>query len=238
MKTSIEWLPNVKRIEDYIENDKINFVKYIRERIEDLTNDFCKDSDPVIFNGLKVRLNPNLLNCDKLKEQKCYNENFYTCDNCPFVSQLDIINHIFTIEYNNKKLKKKGGKITLKHKRKGEKSIPRTPGEFSIPRTMLSSWIKPIILNSNDTDNVIIMPDKNDKDVVTLELIHRKYRIHLKKCKDNYGNEFYIIKSAYYYTNPKELIDFENQKYLNNAYSRRNAIAGVSATPCIDNNDT
>ena len=79
---------------------------------------------------------------------------------------------------------------------------------------------------------------KNDKDVVTLELIHRKYRIHLKKCKDNYGNEFYIIKSAYYYTNPKELIDFENQKYLNNAYSRRNAIAGVSATPCIDNNDT
>ena len=240
MTTKIDWLPNIKRLEDYIENDKINYVRFIQERIEDLVNDFCNDSSPVIYDGLKVRLNQNLLNCEKLQNQNCYNDNFYNCSDCPFAGQLDIINHICTIEYTGKKLKKKGGKIALKpnYKKKGSKSIPRTPGEFCIPRTLLSSWIKPIIQNANDTQNIRVISDEDDENEITLELVQRRYRLHLKKCKEKSGHQFYILKSAYYYTNPKSLIDGENQKYIDNANNRRNAISGVSATPCIDNNDT
>lgn len=240
MQTKIDWLPNVKRLEDYIENGQINFVKFIQEQIQDLLNDFCNDSSPVLLNGLRVRLNPNILNCEKLRNKNCYNSNYFICENCPFVGQMDIINHICTIEQNTKKLKKQGVKIALKteFKKKGAKSVPRTPGEFSIPRTLLSSWIKPVILNVDDSENVKIIPDENDKNQLTIELIHRKYRIHLKKCKEKSGKQFYIIKSAYYFTTPKALIEEANQKYIDNAYNRRNAIAGVSATPCIDNNDT
>ena len=127
---------------------------------------------------------------------------------------MDIINHICTIEQNTKKLKKQGVKIALKteFKKKGAKSVPRTPGEFSIPRTLLSSWIKPVILNVDDSENVKIIPDENDKNELTIELIHRKYRIHLKKCKEKSGKQFYIIKSAYYFTAAKALIEKDKKK--------------------------
>lgn len=240
MQTKIDWLPNIIRLESYIENEKINYVKFIKERVEDLVNDFCNDSSPIIFNGLRVKLNPNILNCDKLQNKNCYNEMYYTCSNCPFIGQLDIINHICTIEYNGKKLRKKGGKIALKpeFKRKGKKSIPRTPGEFCIPRVLRSSWIKHIILNADDKENVKIIPDENDENEITIELTSRRYRIHLKKCTDNNKYQFYILKTAYYYTIPKSKIEVENQNHIDNAINRRNAISGVSATPCIDNYDT
>lgn len=241
MQTKIKWLPNVDRLENYIEEDnKINFIRFIQNQIQNLLNDFCNDSSPVIFNGLRVRLNPNILNCEKLQNKNCYNNDYFVCSNCPFSKQLDTINHIFTIEQNPKRLKKLGVKIALKHefKKKGSKSTPRTPGELSLPRVSLSSWIKPIILNANDSEHVMIIPDENNENELTLELRHRHYRIHLKKCKDKSGRQFYIIKTAYYHTNPKSLMEGENLKYINNAYNRRNAIFGVSATPCIENNDT
>jgi hypothetical protein len=188
-----------------------------------------------MFNGARVFLDKKILDCNKLKIKSCYNQEFYTCENCPFENQLDILNHIFTIEYDDKKLKKKNGKLKLKkeYKKSGEKSMPRTPGEFCIPRVLLSSWIKPIILNSNDSENVIINP-KDSKGTYTIELKHRKYKIHLREIINKNGYKYYVLKSAYYYTTPKELIDSENMNFINNAIKRRNATSGVSTTPCID----
>lgn len=233
----ILWLPNIDRLENYIVGENIDYPKLINNRINDLVNDFNNESDPVLFNGYPVYLDNKILSCEKLKNKNCYNETFYNCENCPFEGKLDIINHIFTIEYTNKKLKNLNGKISLKqkYKKSGKKSIPRTPGEFCIPRVLLSSWIKPIIKNSNDELNVKITEPKPKDSTYTLELINKKYKLHLKEFVSKRGNKYYILKTAYYYTEPKELIDFENMKYINNAFNnRRNATDGVSTTHCID----
>ena len=237
MQHNIDWLPNIERLENYIREDgTFDFVGLIKNRQNDLLNDFFNTSERVLFKGLPVYLDDKILYCDKLETKACYNEDYYTCGQCPFDNQLDIFNHIFTTEYTNKKLKGKNGQLKVKKgfRKNGSSSIPRTPGEFCIPRALLSVWIKPIILHAFDSENVTISP-KNEKNTITLDLIHRKYRIHLKEIVAKNGFVYYVLKSAYSYTNPKELMDLENDKYIQNALQkRRNATSGVSTTPCID----
>lgn len=234
MKHKIEWLPNIERLEEYFEGEQINYAKFIQNRQNDLLNDFFNPSSPVLFQGCPVKLDEKILDCNKLKNKACYNDEFYTCSNCPFENKLDILNHIFTIEYNNQKLKHKCGSIKLKERKSGKKAIPRTPGEFCIPRALLSSWIKPIIMNVSDTSNVRVITPSSAENTYTIELVHRKYRIHLKEIISKKGAKYYILKSAYYYTTPRELIDTENIKYIDTAQKRRNATSGVSTTHCID----
>ena len=62
-----------------------------------------------------------------------------------------------------------------------------------ISRTLLSSWIKPIIMNVDDSENVKVIPDKNNENELTIELIHKKYRIHLKNVKINLVNNFILL---------------------------------------------
>ena len=166
-----------------------------------------------MFQGKRVILQDKLLSCDKLENKNCYNQEFYNCEICPFEKKLDIFNHICTIEYTKKKLKHKGGSIKLKKefKKSSSQSLPRTPGEFCIPRVLLSCWIKPIILNADDTEQVSITKNGN---TYTLELINRKYKIHLVKITSKTGSIYYILKTAYFYTIPKEIIDQENYKYI------------------------
>ncbi|MCM1009705.1 MAG: hypothetical protein NC390_02345 [Fusobacterium sp.] len=237
MPHNIDWLPNIARLENYIQDDEtFDFVRLIKDRQNDLLNDFYNTTEPVLFNGSPVHLDNKILCCDRLEIKACHNDDYYTCEQCPFDNKLDIINHIFTTEYTNKKLKEKNGQLRVKKqfRKKGDSSIPRTPGEFCIPRALLSIWIKPIILHASDTENVVISP-KNEKNTITIDLIHRKYRIHLKEIVSKNGFVYYVLKSAYCYTNPKELMELENDKYIQNALQkRRNATSGVSTTPCID----
>lgn len=235
MKHSISWLPNINRLENYLlPDDSIDYIRLIREHKQSLLNDFFNKSDPIMFNGCNVFLDMTSLDCSKLKIKACHNDDFYICSNCPFEGELDIINHIFTLEYDNKRLKKKNATLKLKKKSSRNKDL-RTPGEFCIPRVLLSIWIKPIIMNANDTANVQII-SKNVKGIqeYTLSLIHRKYKIHLKEIVSKNGFKYYVLKTAYFYTDPKSLIDLENDKYIKNVYKRRNATSGVSTTPCID----
>ncbi len=223
MKHDIKWLPKVVRLEEYLDSTgKIDFLRFINERKEDFLNDFFNPSSPVMFNGCPVYIEKEtILNCDNLVDKNCYNDKFFSCENCPFDKQLDMINHIFTVEQNEKELKKKGVKIRLKkginRKSKAKNKTPRTPGHFCIPRTLLSSWIKPIIMNANDTRNVRITYSKTGKDTIVLDLIYRKYKICLKEIVTKNGFKYYILKTAFYYTNPKELIYEENEKYIANA---------------------
>ncbi len=216
MSNDINWLPNISRLENYYDGRNFDFVRLVNDRYNDLMNDFFNNSSPVMFQGGRVFLKDKLLSCDKLEVKNCYNNDFYDCLTCPFEQKLDIFNHICTIEYTNKMLKKKGGKLKLKKefRKSGKSSLPRTPGEFCIPRVLLSSWIKPIILHANDKEQVIINKNGN---TYTLELINRKYRIHLVEITPENGNKYYFLKTAYFYTIPKEIIDQENYKYIINA---------------------
>jgi|GEM_PF-6005473 len=239
MKIDIPWLPNIVRLETYYNGDNFDYIQLIKDRYIDLMSDFCNDTTPVIFKGSRVYLDESPLYCDKLRIKNCLNDEFYTCNNCPFDGMFDIFNHICTIEYTKKKVKAKNGSIRLKkeYKKVGDKSIPRTPGEFCIPRVLLSNWIKPIIMNAEDKNYVVIDKDKN---IYTIELIHRKYRIHLKQKFNNQGQRYFILTTAYFFTEPKEIIDQENLKFINVALEnikllqKRNATSGVSTTPCID----
>ena len=213
MNNDISWLPNITRLESYYDGTNFDFVRLINDRYMDLMNDFYNNSSPVIFQGHRVFLQDKKLSCNKLENKNCYNPNFYDCKSCPFEQKLDIFNHICTIEYTNKMLKKKSGKMKLKKefRKSGKGSLPRTPGEFCIPRALLSSWIKPIILNSQDSKNVLV---KQNGNTFTLELINRKYRIHLVEVTPKNGEKYYFLKTAYFYTIPKEIIDQENYKYI------------------------
>lgn len=236
MKNNIQWLPNIDRLEDYIINENyFDYNKLINDKYNDLINDFYNISDPVKFQGLQVLLNGKLLDCNKLKQKNCYNSDFYNCLNCPFEGKHEIFNHICTMEYTKKNLKKKGGSIKLKKEFRTSHDIsstPRVPGEFSIPRTLLCGWIKLIIMNANDINNVIIKPVNTTEYVI--ELIHRKYRIVLKKAKTPQRKDVFYIKTAYFFTDPKELMELQNSIYIQNALKNKNASSGVSATPCID----
>jgi len=213
MSNNIDWLPNIVRLEDYYDGTNFDFVQLINDCYNEFINDFYNNSSPVMFQGRRVFLQDKLLSCDKLEVKNCYNKTFYNCLTCPFEQKLDIFNHICTIEYTNKMLKKKGGKLRLKKefKKSGQISIPRTPGEFCIPRLLLSSWIKPIILHADDKEQVIVNQNGN---TYTLELINRKYKIHLVEITPKTSNKYYFLKTAYFYTIPKEIIDQENYKYI------------------------
>lgn len=213
MSNEIVWLPNIVRLENYYDGENFDFVRLVNDRYNDLMNDFYNDSSPVMFNGGKVFLQEKLLSCDKLETRNCYNQDFFDCRTCPFEQKLDIFNHICTTEYTNKQLKKKGGKIKLKkeYRKSGKVMIPRTPGEFCLPRVILSSWIKPIILNSNDQKQVTVLKKGN---TYTLELVHRKYKVHLVEITPKEGKKYYFLKTAYFFTIPKELIEQENYKFI------------------------
>ena len=213
--SNISWLPNVDNLINYLDrNDNFEYNKFVENSYNILLNDFFNQTTPVSFEGHRVLLESNKnLDCGKLKVQDCRNGSFYDCSSCPFKNKFDIFNHICTNEYKKHPLKLKPG----------YKKNNRTPGEFSIARTLLVTWIKPLIMNSNDIANVDVkLSLEGGSKIWTIKLKTRNYSIVLTLPKNS---QVIYLKTAYYTGNLK------NCDYINNAIqTRRNATDGVSTT--------
>lgn len=210
MYNNIPWLPSIIDINKFKVNGKINYSKLIEETFNLFIMDFYNETTPVFFERKKVVFSKKILDCSELKIRTCYNEEYYCCEDCKYKDYFDIFNHISTDDYKYLHKMDSSIKVPKYKKRKNNKKIPRTPGKFNIERLIRICWIKAIIENSNDKDNVKILKnyfeDKKSKIKkligVNILLKRENYKIGLEPIIDKETDEikYYVLKTAFYIT--------------------------------------
>ena len=214
MYNGISWLPEMINEKDYVSETGIDYIALIEQVYTYFVMDFCNPSSPVMFEGKKVVICEKPLDCSLLKKKECYNENFYTCQNCNFQNKFAIFNHISTDDYYT--LHKKDSSIEvpkLKVKKRNRK-IPRTPGRFNLERLKRIVWIKSIIENCTDAENVIVskntykqksLCNKGEASVdvltdVTFVLKNERYKVAIEPIKDKQSNiiKYFVLNTAFY----------------------------------------
>lgn len=206
MHNEIAWLPQKININKYLDiNNIIDYNKLIEDTFNLFAMDFCNSSSPTFFENKRVVISGKILDCDCLKIKKCYNDEFYNCETCKFKDLFDIFNHICTDDYLG--IKKQTPKINVPELKKRNKSknrkIPRTPGKFNIERVVRTVWIKAIIQNANDCQNINIVKiyDLTNKlQNVNLILSKEKYKISLKPIHNEETGEikYFVLKTAFF----------------------------------------
>lgn len=214
MYNGINWLPKIIEENDYATETGIDYIALIEQVYTYFVMDFCNSTSPVMFEGKKVVICKKQLDCSLLKKKECYNSDFYTCQNCNFQNKFDIFNHISTDDYYT--LHKKDSSIEvpkLKVKKRNRK-IPRTPGRFNIERLKRIVWIKSIIENCADTENVLIfknsykqksLSNRAESSVnilanVTFILKNEKYKVAIEPIRDKQSNaiKYFVLNTAFY----------------------------------------
>lgn len=208
MYNGIDWLPEIINEKDFQIGNSINYFSLIENAYNYFVMDFCNLTTPVLYENKRVVICEKQLDCSLLKTQDCYNSLYYNCQNCSFHNKFDIFNHICTDDYYL--LHKKNPSINvpkLKIKKRNRK-IPRTPGKFNLERLKRVVWIKSIIENCKDRNNIEIFrntyKDKNTQQEilvdVTLILKQEKFKIALEPIIDKQNNtiKYYVLKTAFY----------------------------------------
>ena len=208
MYNEINWLPEIICISNYKNENGIDYYKLIDDIYNNFVMDFFNPSFPIMFENKKVVINESILDCSTLKVQNCYNQQYYTCNNCKFKNSYDIFNHICTDDYETLYKNNKSIQVPKLKKRKRNRKIPRTPGCFNLNRACRVGWIKSIIENSIDNQNIKLIKNVyEDKDLnkvilldVTFILIQEKYKVIIKPIYDNSTGKkkYYVLKTAYY----------------------------------------
>lgn len=191
-----------------ISKGTINKSQLICDAYDILITDFLENG--VWYNNHRVLLDRKILDCT-VCNNSCINS-FCTCENCPWKDKLDIFQHVTTNE--DPQLE---SRLTIQAKRKlheKRKRIPkakvRTPGEFSLSRTIRVPWIKYMIENSeNDEIQKHINIVSKQKSKILLYNKKQDYMVVLSETKYINGSIEYFLNSAYHKPYPSLLRVFK-----------------------------
>lgn len=186
---NILWLPNKSNIRNYIIKRKVDVICFIEDQYKIFYKQFLNDENPLLFNGLRVIPRPKILDCSNCNNT-CSNNIRFNCLNCPYKNKEDIFQHITSDK--DKRLN-----VSKKYRKKEN----RTPGIFNIKRTERIGWLRPIIENSNDTENVLYF-EENSKSGELKKYFWLKSRNFVliivesmwEKDKFNYINTSYFVE--------------------------------------------
>lgn len=209
MHNGIAWLPEIINEKDFQNSEIIDYSLLIENAYNYFVMDFCNPTAPVLYENKKVVICEKQLDCSSLKIQDCYNSVYYNCKNCSFQNKFDIFNHICTDDYYL--LHKRDSSINvpkLKIKKRNNRKIPRTPGRFNLERLKRVVWIKSIIENSEDKNNIKILKniykDKNTQQEILIDvtfiLKQERFKIAIEPIIDKQNNtiKYYVLKTAFY----------------------------------------
>lgn len=178
-------------------NGQIDKIKLINDAFELFIKDFVIDK--VFYKGIKVGVRNKLLDCS-VCNNNCNND-FCTCNDCPWKDKLDIFQHITTDE--DKDLKKNLTKKAQQKLKKRKKTNPaykiRTPGLFSKSRTIRILYIKFLIENIDNNEIVEkISKTRTNEDKIKIYCKKQDFLVILSKTKLENGNFEIFLNSAYH----------------------------------------
>lgn len=171
--------------------------KLICDAYEIFVTDFLENG--VWYNNYRVFLDEKILDCT-VCNNSCINT-FCTCENCPWKDKLDIFQHITTDEDPKleSRLTREAKRLLHKKRKHVPKAKVRTPGEFSLSRTIRIPWIKYMIENSgNDEIQKYIKQVNKQKSKILLYNKKQNYMVVLSKIEYSNGNIEYFLNSAYH----------------------------------------
>jgi len=213
--TDIEWLPAIMPISLY----RNNVCDYLDSQYRVFLKDFMNSSKPLLFEGIPVYIEDKLLDCSNCNF-KCNNTHF-KCEKCPYLDKYEIFQHITSDKDLSLVLDKKYIKNCNKRKKKLNK---RVPGIYNNNRTSKIHWIRKIIENHSDTDNVKFFkaPDKDDINVINkyFWLYEKQFTVILAERTLSNKKKVQYLKTTYCVLWESLEYDFKNkhQKYVRNPY--------------------
>ena len=159
-----------------IDNSKFDnhydFLNYVYSVFE---KDFKDRNNPVLFCGHKIKIFPEILNCNRVMPNGCNNPK-YSCLECFYKEKEETFNHLTTEKFSSR---------------------IRTPGKFEVERTKRFSWIKSIIESYylNHSEILYWTEEEIGYTKIKLWLKTKKFVVIIKKRNNNY-----FLLTAYYLT--------------------------------------
>lgn len=194
-------LPALIQKKNYIVNPSTGLLdknKLLEDAYKILLDDF--QINEVLYNGARVFLEQKILDCT-VCDNNCVNE-FCTCDDCAWAGKLDIFQHITSDEDPTleSRLTKEAKRKLAKKRKKVPKAKVRTPGEFSLGRTIRIPWIKWLIENANNNLDIQthIIRVSSQKTKFVLYYKKQDYMVVLSRTQYANGSIEIYLNSAYH----------------------------------------